>query len=190
MNQPSTTFHTGMLYQELPFACAGLVLILPALYKLLGLSPKFLSMLLFSLFLLFLSAIDIRHGMIFNRFLLPMAGTGLLLDSAGMLVPPLEGFLAGTAGALLLLLIRWGSSGGLGGGDIKLAFVLGLWLGPPHLAAALFLAFLSGSAAGLVLLLRHRTLHLRIPFGPFLSLGAWTAALYGNDFIHYYEVLL
>ncbi len=190
MTRAAAVFHAGMLRRELPFVCTGLMFAIPVLYKSLGLCPAFLSLLIFSLFLLFLSAIDIRQGMIFNRFLIPMAGTGLLLDLTGMLIPPLEGFLAGTSGGLLFFLIRWASRGGMGGGDVKLAFVLGLWLGFANLAVALFLAFLTGSAAGLLLLFRYRSLQLRLPFAPFLSLGAWTAALYGRELLESYEALL
>jgi prepilin signal peptidase PulO-like enzyme (type II secretory pathway) len=61
----------------------------------------------------------------------------------------------------------------MGLGDVKLAAVLGLYLGRGVLAA-LLLAFFSGSLFGLALIARHgwaarwRT----IPFVPFISLGA------------------
>lgn len=190
MKEQLNGFRWRMLYREILPVGTGLLFLGAVLYEKLGLSNRFWALLLFSGFLLFLSAIDIRHGMIFNRFLLPMACIGLLLDIAGLQVHPINGCLAGMAGGGLLLLIRWGSRGGLGGGDVKLGIVLGIWLGFRHLAAALFLSFLSGAFVGLLLLLRSRTMQLRIPFGPFLSLGAWLAALYGDELIHWYEGLL
>jgi len=128
--------------------------------------------------------------MIFNRFLLPMACTGLVLDLAGRQIPPLDGCLAALAGGSLLLLIRCASRGGMGGGDVKLGAVLGIWLGLHGLAVALFLAFLFGAAVGLLLMLCRRTTRLRIPFGPFLSLGAWLSSLYGNEWLRLYEAVL
>ncbi len=76
------------------------------------------------------------------------------------------------AGGFLLAaaLIR---PGAMGLGDVKLAAVLGLYLGS-GVVAALLVAFVSGSVLGLALIARHgwgarsRT----IPFAPFLSLGA------------------
>jgi leader peptidase (prepilin peptidase)/N-methyltransferase len=77
------------------------------------------------------------------------------------------GFLLGAA------LLR---PGGMGLGDVKLAAVLGLYLGPA-VVAALLVAFTAGAIAGLVLLVRHgwaaRTRAL--PFAPFLSFGALVA---------------
>ena len=189
MEEHTNGFHWNMLRQELPFIGVGLLFLVPFLYGSLGLSSRFFTLLLFSGFLLFLSAIDIRCGMIFNRFLLPMAVTGLLLDFAGLHIHPMNGCLAGIAGGCLLFLIRWGSNGGLGGGDVKLGIVLGIWLGIQDLAVALFLAFLAGASIGLLLMLRHGTAQLRIPFGPFLSFGSWLAALYGDELIRLYENL-
>lgn len=65
---------------------------------------------------------------------------------------------------------------GMGLGDVKLAAVLGVYLGTRVLAAML-VAFAAGSLAGLVLLVRHgwEARRRTIPFGPFLALGALIA---------------
>jgi len=66
----------------------------------------------------------------------------------------------------------------MGMGDVKLAAVLGLFLGPA-VVTAMLVAFFAGSLAGLQLAIRHgraaRT--MAIPFAPFLALGALVAAL-------------
>ena len=190
MEEQGSGLNLRMLIGELPFVCLGIVILTPFLYESLGTDGRFWGLLIFSGFLLFLSFIDIRFGMIFNRFLLPMAVTGLLLDAAGILVNPLEGGLAGILGGGLLLLIRWGSNGGMGGGDVKLGFVMGIWLGLDNLAVALFLAFLLGAAAGLLLMLSRGTTRLWMPFGPFLSMGGWLAALYGSRLIQIYGEMI
>lgn len=189
MGEQGNGFDLKLLIREMPFVVPGLIVLTPFLYEALGVSGRFWGMLILSVFLLFLSFIDMRCGMIFNRFLLPMAITGLLLDAAGVLVNPVEGLLAGILGGGLLLLIRWGSNGGMGGGDVKFGFVLGIWLGPESLGAALFISFLLGAAVGLVMLL-HGTTKLWLPFGPFLSAGGWLAALYGSRLIEIYEEIL
>jgi leader peptidase (prepilin peptidase)/N-methyltransferase len=65
---------------------------------------------------------------------------------------------------------------GMGLGDVKLAAVLGVYLGPAVIEA-LLVAFLAGSIAGLVLLARHgwQARSRTIPFAPFLALGALAA---------------
>ena len=190
MEEQLNGFRRSMLRQELPFVGTALLVLAPFLYGSLGWNGQFWALLLFSGFLLFLSAIDIRHGMIFNRFLLPMACIGLLLDLAEIQTNLLNGCLACIMGGALLFLVRWGSNSGMGGGDVKLGMVLGIWLGCQNLLIALFLAFLSGTAVGILLMLRYHTTKLRIPFGPFLSLGAWLSALYGEQFLLYYEAML
>jgi len=77
------------------------------------------------------------------------------------------GFLLGAA------LIR---PDGMGLGDVKLAGVLGFYLGA-GVIEALLIAFAAGSLAGLALLARHGwgARHRTIPFAPFLALGALAA---------------
>jgi leader peptidase (prepilin peptidase)/N-methyltransferase len=80
---------------------------------------------------------------------------------------------AGLAAAGFLLAAALIRPDGMGLGDVKLAGVLGVYLGPA-VAEAMLVAFAAGTVAGLALLVRHgwsargRT----IPFAPFLALGA------------------
>ena len=96
-----------------------------------------------------------------------------LLSEPGA-VPERLGAGAGAGGFLLAAaLIR---PEGMGLGDVKLAGVLGIYLGT-QVIGAILVAFAAGSVAGLVLLVRHgwserdRT----IPFAPFLAIGALAA---------------
>ncbi len=68
--------------------------------------------------------------------------------------------------------------GSMGMGDVKLAAVLGLYLGPA-VTTALLAAFIAGSIAGLLLAVRHgrAARRMAIPFAPYLALGALVAAL-------------
>ncbi len=74
------------------------------------------------------------------------------------------------------------SPGAMGGGDVKLAALIGLVAGWPGVLAAVFVAFAVGAAAGL-LLIAFGGLGRRdpLPFAPALAVGAATAALAGRQ---------
>jgi len=77
---------------------------------------------------------------------------------------------------------RW-----MGMGDVKLVFLLGLFLGFPKILLALFLAFTLGSFVGLGLILfKKYTLKTPIPFGTFLTFASFIALLYGDVIIQWY----
>lgn len=80
-------------------------------------------------------------------------------------------------------------SGGnaMGGGDIKLVFMMGLLLGLKGTAVALFIAFNSAAIIGIALIMSHkRRRRDHIPFGPFLVAGTIIAFLYGQSIIGWY----
>ena len=81
-------------------------------------------------------------------------------------------------GVLLLLALV---PGVLGGGDIKMMFVLGTFLGAKGVLYALFLAFVIASIVSILLLLfRIKKRKDYIPFGPFLALGSFIAFHFFN----------
>lgn len=131
-----------------------------------------------------LAAVDAATHRLPNRVLLPAAAAVLLALVAGALLAGdparLVGGLVGAGAiAVVLLVLAAASGGGLGFGDVKFGAVLGLWtgaLGPVASAVALFAAFLSGGLAALAALaLRRAEPRTRLPFGPFLALGAAAA---------------
>ena len=96
----------------------------------------------------------------------------MLSDPGG--VP--ERLLAGLAAGAFLLAAALIRPDGMGLGDVKLAGVLGFYLGA-RIAEAMLVAFAAGSIAGLVLLARHgwSARSRTIPFAPFLALGTLVA---------------
>ena len=75
----------------------------------------------------------------------------------------------------------------MGVGDIKLAFLMGLFLGSDKILAALFLAFFIGAIIGLGLIVfRKKTLKSEIPFGPFLVIGTFLTLFWGDKMISWY----
>lgn len=90
---------------------------------------------------------------------------------------------------LFLYLITSGR--GMGFGDVKMVFILGSFLGFPTILVWLFLSFLTGALAGIILLLLGRAkLGRPIPFGPFLLINAWVAMFWGNAIFQWYTKLL
>lgn len=75
--------------------------------------------------------------------------------------------------------------GGMGFGDVKLAGVLGAylgWLGWGHLVVGAFAGFLLGGVLGAALMASRRaTRKSAIPFGPFMLAGALVGILFGHD---------
>ncbi|WP_258805264.1 prepilin peptidase [Pseudarthrobacter sp. NS4] len=145
-----------------------------------------------------LTVIDVRHHLLPNRIVFPSyAVAGVLLVAAAALAgagemvndAPLAALLAVparvVAGAALLWLfyfvLRLVYPPGMGFGDVKLAGVLGMYLGYlgwGHLFAGTFLAFLLGGLWSVALLAARRgTLKSSIPFGPFMLAGTAAAML-------------
>jgi leader peptidase (prepilin peptidase) / N-methyltransferase len=146
--------------------------------------------------LLVVSVIDLEHYVIPNRIIYPTLGLSLpVLTIAAALDHRwddlLHALVGGAAAWTVLLLVHLVSPRGMGFGDVRLAFVLGLhlgWLGYGHVVLGLFLGFLLGSVAGIALLvLRRRSRKEAIPFGPFLAAGGMLAVLVGEPLIRWYN---
>lgn len=87
--------------------------------------------------------------------------------------------LAGSGFFLLLWLVTRGR--GIGLGDAKLAFLLGLVLGYPRFVVAGYAAFLTGAVVGVILILTgKKSLKSRVAFGPFLIEGSVVALIWGK----------
>jgi leader peptidase (prepilin peptidase) / N-methyltransferase len=150
-----------------------------------GFSPAALryGVLAFALLVVFFT--DLEHQIIPNAVTYPGIVAGLALSAAaGQLVPSA---VAAAAAGLVFLVLGVVSRGGMGGGDIKLAAMIGAFLGAPAVVVALFLAVALGASAGLVLLaLRLRSRKDMIPFGPAMAAGAMIAVFGSNDIVRWY----
>ena len=90
------------------------------------------------------------------------------------LFPVLFSFLG--AGLFFLCLYLMTRRKGIGFGDVKYAFVMGLLLGFPGIIIGLYIAFLTGALIALILIVgRKKTFGSTISFGPFLVLGTFIA---------------
>ena len=139
-------------------------------------------------FLVPLTLVDLAVRLLPNRLTGPAAAVavvaGTLLDPGG----ELERLLAGAAAGGCFLLAALASPTGMGMGDVKLAAVLGLFLGE-EVAVAVFIALLGGCAVGLVIIARKGARAGRktvLAFGPFLALGGVVAVVAGQGLLDAY----
>jgi len=140
--------------------------------------------------------IDLEHYIIPNRIVYPtlFVSVPLLVLAAAAQNEWSELLRAGEGAALawgFLLVVHLIQPRGMGFGDVRLAAVLGLflgWLDLRHVFLGLFLGFLFGSLSSITLIaLRRRGRKDQIPFGPFLAAGAVVAVLFGSPIISWYS---
>jgi leader peptidase (prepilin peptidase) / N-methyltransferase len=135
-----------------------------------------------------LAVIDIETQRLPNAIVLPAYPVGFaLLGATSVLTGDLAAFLTATACALAFALIyavpAFVRPGSMGMGDVKLAGVLGLflgWLGVSSALVGLIGGFLLGGIAGLALLLAGRGRTAKLAYGPWLLAGAWAGILLGE----------
>jgi len=130
---------------------------------------------------------DLELRLIPNKVLIVSALAGVAL-AAGLDPSSLpERAIAAAAGGGLLFAIALAYPRGMGMGDVKLAAVMGLYLGR-SIAPALLSAFAAGSLVGLALIARHGAAARKqaVPFGPFLALGGVIGLLAGDEIVDWY----
>lgn len=145
-----------------------------------------------------LALIDLETHTLPNRIVLPayLVGGALLVAAALLLGEPGRIGVAAAGGGILFIayfVMAWIRPGGMGMGDVKLAGVLGMylgWLGWGQLAVGAFAAFLLGGFFAIGLLIAGRAKKgSGIPFGPWMIAGAWVGALAGAPITEWYLVL-
>lgn len=130
---------------------------------------------------------DLERRIIPNKILLATAIAGVAIASVGDPASLPERAIAAAGAGGLLFLAALAYPGGMGLGDVKLAAVIGLFLGR-NVAPALLVALLSGSLVGLVMIAGEGAAARKkaIPFGPFLAFGALVGLLVGNQMFDWY----
>lgn len=147
------------------------------------------AFLYFAAITIVLTLIDLDTHRLPNAIVLPSYVVGiLLLTLACVLGAGWSGLLRAGIGMAALwafyFILRLVSPRGMGGGDVKLAGVVGLylgWMGWGSLAVGAFAAFALGGLFGIALLLTRRAgRRTAIPFGPWMLLGAWVGIFAGE----------
>ena len=141
-----------------------------------------------------ITAIDIELRVVPKKIVWPTFGAGILLLGFAAVVAGeprrLLDMAGGSAGAFAVLFaIHLISPKGMGFGDVRLAALLGLflgWLGPAHVALGLFAGFVAGGVSGIAALAAGRSRKSALPFAPFLALGTVVAVLVGIPILDWY----
>jgi leader peptidase (prepilin peptidase)/N-methyltransferase len=130
---------------------------------------------------------DLERRIIPNKVLAVGAviGLAIVLVSDPSSLPERLGAGAGAGGVLFLAALAY--PGGMGLGDVKLAAVMGLFLGV-WVIPAMLIGLLSGSVVGLAIMARDGVAARKkaIPFGPFLAFGGVCALFAGSALIQAY----
>jgi len=143
--------------------------------------------LVFVTMLVAITLTDLERRLIPNKILAVAAVLGVAIaiatDPAGL--PERAAAAAGAGGLLFAAALAYPR--GMGLGDVKLAAVMGLFLGR-NVAPAILVALLAGSLAGLAVIARHGAAGRKraIPFGPFLALGGVVGLLAGDQLVDWY----
>jgi leader peptidase (prepilin peptidase) / N-methyltransferase len=156
------------------------------------------AFLLLTAALIAISAIDLELFIIPNRIVYPVGCASVVLLAAAAALDHTwasygRSLLGGAAAFTFFFLLHLAVPRGMGFGDVRLSFVLGMylgWLGWPEVFGGLFAGFLFGAVLGTALIatgLRRRDQH--IPFGPFLAAGTMTFVLFGSQLVSWYRGL-
>jgi len=130
---------------------------------------------------------DLEHRVIPNKVLIVAALVAVGLLVAGDRDALAEHAIAAAIAFAVMFLIAIVYPRGMGMGDVKLAGVMGLYLGKA-VAPALLIGFAAGALFGLALI-ASRGAEARkqtVPFGPFLALGGLIAIFVGPDIVDWY----
>jgi prepilin signal peptidase PulO-like enzyme (type II secretory pathway) len=125
---------------------------------------------------------DFEHHLILDRVMFPSMALALLVSVFGGRLglwqqPWWAGIVVGVGAGLLFLLLALAGSAifkteAMGFGDVKLALFLGLLLGWPYTATALFYGVFLAAVGAIVYIVAHRSMRGTIAYGPYLAAGA------------------
>ncbi|MFC1515957.1 prepilin peptidase [Thermodesulfobacteriota bacterium] len=143
--------------------------------------------------LIVITFIDIDHQIIPNSITLPGIPVFFLASFAVPAMTYLDSILGILIGGGSLYFVGWTyylikKEEGMGGGDIKLLSMIGALLGWKGVVFTIFIGSAVGTVAGMMVMVYTRLMDakLRIPFGPFLSLGAISYVFFGSRIIFWY----
>lgn len=132
--------------------------------------------------------IDIDQRVIPNKITLPAAVVAIAIGLALAPSKVPEQLIAGAAAGGFLLVFAVAYPRGMGMGDVKLAAVMGLFLGAA-VAVAVFAGVLAGAIVGGAIMARvgvETGRKTAVPFGPFLAFGGIVGLLAGSGIVQWY----
>lgn len=145
--------------------------------------------------LVVLTVIDLEHKLLPNKIVFPAFVVGwVALATAAAIDGDLSRLIDAAVGAAVfggfLFTVAFIAPAGMGFGDVKLAFVLGTFLGFAggigYTLVGMFLSFMLGGLSGIAMLLRGGTRKTEVPFGPFLAAGTVLAIFIAEYLLDWY----
>ncbi len=177
----------SIIYPAIELA-TGLVFALT--YMRLGFSYELIVGLLFVSMLVIITVSDIAYMIIPDKILI-FFGIFIVLARVFSPLNPWWGSIVGAlVGFGILYLIAILSKGGMGGGDIKLFFVIGWVLGVIPTLLTLFIAAFIGMVVGLIQLkIMNADKKTPVPFGPSIAVSAIIVYFWGSQILEWYITL-
>ena len=162
------------------------------IYLIYGLSIQSLIYIILSSALIIIAFIDLNEQIVPDVISLPGIVVGFILSFFVPYISFINSALGVAAGGGIILIIGLGGSvifkkEAMGGGDVKLAAMVGAFLGWRYIIISLFLGFFLGALAGIFLILsKIKSREDAMPFGPFIVLGSMITLLWGEKIISWY----
>ena len=165
-----------------------------ALYLFNGLQLIAIVYMLLCTLLIIISFIDLKERIIPDVLSLPFIAIGFILSFFLKGLSPVDSLLGILVGGGSLLIIAIAGTylfkkEAMGGGDIKLAAMIGAFLGWQLTLLSLFLGFFLGSIIGVIVLIINKGKTDIVPFGPFIALGAMLSIFWGQAIIYWYLLI-
>jgi len=175
---PVVEFLTGLIYL--------------IIYLTYGLSVQTLIYIILSSSLIIIAFIDLNEQIVPDVISLPGIVLGLILSFFVSYISFINSGLGVVVGGGIILIIGLGGSvifkkEAMGGGDVKLAAMIGAFLGWRYIVISLFLGFFLGALTGIFLIMsKIKSREDTVPFGPFIVLGSLITLLWGEKIISWY----
>lgn len=175
---PIVEFLTGLIYL--------------IVYLIYGLSIQSLIYIILSSALVIIAFIDLNEQIVPDVISLPGIVIGFIISFLVPYISFINSALGVLVGGGIILIIGLAGSvvfkkEAMGGGDVKLAAMIGAFLGWRYIMISLFLGFFLGALAGIILIMsKIKSREDAIPFGPFIVLGSFITLLWGEKIIFWY----
>ena len=175
---PVVEFLTGFIYLQI--------------YLVYGLSIQTLIYVILASSLIIISFIDLKEQIVPDVISLPGIVIGFIISFFVPYISFINSALGVVVGGGIILIIGMAGSiifkkEAMGGGDVKLAAMIGAFLGWRYIIISLFLGFFLGAIVGIVLILsKIKSREDVVAFGPFIVLGSLITLLCGEKILSWY----
>jgi len=175
---PIVEFLTGLIYL--------------IIYLIYGLNIKTVIYIILSSALVIIAFIDLNEQIVPDVISLPGIVIGFILSFFVPYISFINSGLGVAVGGGIILIIGLAGSvifkkEAMGGGDVKLAAMIGAFLGWRYIIISLFLGFFLGALAGIFLIVsKIKSREDEVPFGPFIILGSFITLLWGEKILSWY----